>query len=111
LALNAVTPELQAAAKKADDAGGQISQMLSALLINLEPMAQGLIGQTGGTFQKVKADIHNDLVIITDNLNEVAEGIRSSGRDFDVADSESQAEVSKAAQDAGNIVGRLRGGS
>lgn len=109
MALNAITPELQAAATKADDAGGQISQMLSALLINLEPMATGLIGQTGTTFQKVKTDINNDLVIITDSLNEVAEGIRSSGRDFDVADTEAQSEVSKAADDAGNIVSRLRG--
>jgi WXG100 family type VII secretion target len=110
LAFNAVTPELLAASKKADDAGGQIAQMLSALLQNLEPMTAGFVGAAGGTFQKVKADINNDLVIITDALNEVAEGIRSAGRDFDVSDSEAQAEVTKAAEDAGSIVSRLRGG-
>jgi WXG100 family type VII secretion target len=108
---NAVTPELLAAAQKADDAGGQLAQMLNALLQNLEPMAQGLVGQAGGSFQKVKIDINNDLVVINDALNEVAEGIRSAGRDFDVADAESQSEVVKAAADAGAIVNRLRGGT
>jgi ESAT-6 family protein len=111
LAFNAVTPELLASSRKADDAGGQIVQMISALLQNLEPMTQGFIGTAGDTFQKVKADIHKDLVDITDALNEVAEGVRSAGRDFDVSDSEAQAEVTKAAQDAGSIVSRLRGGA
>jgi uncharacterized protein YukE len=108
--LNAVTPELQLAANKAEEGGGQIAQMLSALLIGLEPMSAGFIGQAGGTFQKVKADINNDLVIIVDALNEVAEGIRTAGRDFDVSDTEAQSEVNQAAADAGSIVSRLRGG-
>jgi ESAT-6 family protein len=98
-----------AAAKKAEDGGGQIATMLNTLLLRLEPMQAGFVGQAGGTFQKVKADINADLVIIIDALNEVASGIRSAGQDFDVADSDAQAEVSKAAQDAGSIVGRLRG--
>jgi uncharacterized protein YukE len=108
--LNAVTPELQLAASKADEGGGQIAQMLSALLLGLEPMAGGFVGQAGGTFQKVKLDIRNDLVIIVDALNEVAEGVRTAGRDFDVSDAEAQSEVSQAAADAGSIVSRLRGG-
>ena len=74
-------------------------------------MKQGFVGMAGATFQKVKADVHTDLVAITDALNEVAEGIRSAGRDFDVSDTEAQTEVTKAAQDAGSIVGRLRGGA
>jgi WXG100 family type VII secretion target len=110
LALNAQTPELMAAANKADAAGGQIAQMLSALMDNLAPMQQGFVGGGGMTFQKVQADINSDLVTITDALNDVAEGIRTSGRDFDAADSEAQQEVAKAAQDAGNIVSRLKAG-
>lgn len=110
MAFNAVTPELQAAASKADAAGGQIAQMLSALMENLAPMQTQFVGAGGLSFQKVKSDINQDLVTITDSLNEVAEGIRTSGRDFDVADSEAQQEVTKAAQDAGSIVSRLRGG-
>jgi uncharacterized protein YukE len=100
-----------AAAKKADDAGGQLSQMMSALIMNLEPMRQGFVGMAGGSFQTVKDNIHADLIEITKALDEVAEGIRSAGRDFDVSDSEAQNEVAKAAQDAGSIVGRLRGGA
>jgi len=110
VALNAVTPELQLAANKADEGGGQIAQMLHALLIGLEPMSGGFIGQAGFTFQKVKADINNDLVVIVDALNEVAEGVRTAGRDFDVSDTEAHEEVTRAAADAGTIVSRLRGG-
>ena len=110
VALNAVTPELQLAANKADEGGGQIAQMLHALLIGLEPMSGGFIGQAGGTFQKVKLDINNDLVVIVDALNEVAEGVRTAGRDFDVSDAEAHEEVTRAAADAGTIVSRLRGG-
>jgi WXG100 family type VII secretion target len=111
LAFNAVTPELQAAAKKAEEAGGQISQMMYVLLDELEPMQTGLVGAAGTQFGKVKADINLDLINITDALNEVAEGVRTAGRDFDVADDEAHQEVTKAAADAGSIVSRLRGGS
>jgi WXG100 family type VII secretion target len=110
LAFNAVTPELQKAATKADDAGAQLSLMLNALLDNLAPMQKGLVGAAGMSFQQVKTNINSDLVTITDSLNEVAEGIRTAGRDFDVADDTAQQEVNKAAQDAGQIVSRLRGG-
>jgi WXG100 family type VII secretion target len=111
VAFNAVTPQLLAASKKADDAGGQIAQMMHALLENLRPMQQGFVGAAGLTFQKVQADVNNDLIIITDALHEVAEGVRTAGRDFDVADTEAQADVTKAAQDAGSIVTHLRGGA
>jgi uncharacterized protein YukE len=100
-----------AAANKADDAGGQLARMMHVLLDNLEPMQQGLVGAAGHTFTRVKADINTDLIAITDALNEVAEGVRTAGRDFDVADDEANQEVTKAAADAGAIVGRLRGGS
>jgi WXG100 family type VII secretion target len=109
VAFNAVTPELQKAAAKADDAGGQLAQMLSGLLDNLAPMETGFVGAAGITFQQVKANVNADLVTITDALNEVAEGIRTAGRDFDVADDTAHQEVTKAAADAGEIVSRLRG--
>jgi WXG100 family type VII secretion target len=106
---NAVTPELQKAATKADDAGGQLAKMISGLLDNLAPMESGFVGAAGMSFQQVKASVNADLVTITDALNEVAEGIRTAGRDFDVSDDEARQEVTKAAADAGNIVNRLRG--
>jgi WXG100 family type VII secretion target len=109
VAFNAVTPELQKAATKADDAGGQLAQMLNALLDNLAPMETGFVGAAGMTFQQVKANVNADLVTITDALNEVAEGIRTAGRDFDVSDDVAHQEVTKAAADAGEIVSRLRG--
>lgn len=110
LTFNAVTPQLLAGAKKADDAGAQLTHMLNTLLNNLEPMHRGLVGAAGLSFQKVKADIHVDLVNITDALNEVAEGIRTAGRDFDVADEEARQEVARAGAEAGGaITGRLRG--
>ena len=108
--LNAVTPELLAGAGKAEAAAGQIAQMISALMQNLAPMQQGFVGQGGLSFQKVQSDVNADLVTITDALNEVASGIRSSGRDYDVSDEEARQEVTKAAADAGDIISRLRGG-
>lgn len=111
LAFNAVTPELQKAATKADDAGAQLAQMLNVLLDRLAPMESRFVGAAGMSFQQVKANVNADLVTITDALNEVAEGIRTSGRDFDVADDTARQEVNKAAADAGNIVNRLRGGA
>jgi len=111
VAFDAVTPELQKAATRADDAGGQLAKMLNALLDNLAPMETGLIGAAGMSFQQTKASVNADLVTITDALNEVAEGIRTAGRDFDVSDDTARQEVNKAAADAGNIVSRLRGGA
>ena len=106
---NAVTPELMNAAGKAEDAAGQISKMMFVLLDNLEPMKQDFVGAAGDTFDSVKAAVNGDLVQITDALNDVAEGIRSAGRDFDAADAQAQQEVAQAAADAGDIVNRLRG--
>jgi uncharacterized protein YukE len=83
--------------------------MLNTLLDNLAPMETGLVGAAGMSFQQVKTNVNADLITITDALNEVAEGIRTAGRDFDVADETAHQEVTKAAADAGNIVGRLRG--
>ncbi|WP_213454931.1 WXG100 family type VII secretion target [Rhizomonospora bruguierae] len=109
--VNAVTPELLAAAGKAENGGQSIAQMLSALIQNLEPMQQGFVGQGGLRFQQVKESVNADLIAITDALNEVAQGIRTAGQDYSVADQESEQEVTKAAEDAGNIINRLRGGA
>lgn len=111
LALNAVTSELLIAANKADEAGGQLSQMMSALMDNLAPLQSQFVGGAGASFQTIKENIRTDLIAITDALNDVAEGVRTAGKDFDAADSEAQSEVTKAAEDAGSIINKLRGGA
>ncbi|GEM_PF-5365804 len=109
LTFNATTPELMAAANKADEAGGQIARMVNALLDGLAPMQVGLVGAAGYSFQQAQSDVHRDLVTITNALHEVAEGVRSAGRDFAAADADAQHEVTRAAADAGTIVARLSG--
>ncbi|MBN1173188.1 MAG: WXG100 family type VII secretion target [Micromonosporaceae bacterium] len=111
MALNAVTSELLIAANKADEAGGQLSQMMSALMDNLAPLQSQFVGGAGASFQTIKENIRTDLIAITDALNDVAEGVRTAGKDFDAADSEAQSEVTKAAEDAGSIINKLRGGA
>jgi ESAT-6 family protein len=108
LTLNAVTPELLKAADNAEATAGDLNQMLGQLLQGLDGMHGGFVGAAGTTFQSVKGNIEADMRSMTKALGEVAEGIRSAGRDFSAADSQAQEDVSKAAQGSGDIMNRLR---
>ena len=109
MAFNAVTAELLKAADRADQAGGELTTMLSQLLTELAPLESRFQGSAGMSFQQVQSRIQQDLVQITDALNEVASGVRSSGKDFDVADQTAQEEVQRAAAGAGEAANALRG--
>lgn len=104
--LQAVTNDLRVAAGKADDVAAEITGNLKTLLAGLAPLESGFKGGAGSTFQQVQLSIEQNLVKITDALLEVAEGVRTSGADFDVQDSEAQSLVSKTMDDT-SIVDRL----
>ncbi|MGA8112386.1 MAG: WXG100 family type VII secretion target [Actinocatenispora sp.] len=97
---NTETPEMQAAATKADDSGGQISGSMARLMRELEALPGGFQGEAAQMFQQAKNEMHRNLVEITDALNDMAEGIRTAGRDFDASDQESAQEVNRAVADA-----------
>lgn len=109
MAFNAVTGDLLKAADRADTAGGELTTMLTTLLSDLAPLESRFRGGAGMSFQQVQARIQQDLVQITDALNEVASGVRSSGKDFEVADQVAQDEVNRAAAAAGDAATALRG--
>lgn len=104
--LQAVTDDLRIAANKADDVAAEITGNLTTLLAGLAPLESGFRGGAGTTFQGVQESIRLNLVKITDALLEVAEGVRTSGAEFDVQDSEAQNLVAKTVEDT-SIVDRL----
>lgn len=91
---------MQRAAKKADDAGGQISGNMARLMRELEALHGGFQGEAARMFEQAKANMHRNLVEITDALNDMGEGIQTAGRDFDANDQESAQEVNKAVANA-----------
>lgn len=106
LALQAVTNDLRTAAGKAEGVAAEITGNLKTLLTGLAPLESGFKGAAGSTYQQVQLSIEQNLVKIVDALNEVAEGVRTAGADFDVQDSDAQTLVAKTFDDT-SIIDRL----
>jgi WXG100 family type VII secretion target len=78
--------ELDAAARRFEEVNGELQGMLSTLMRELEAMRQEWQGAGGRSFEAVKAAWASDLGTLNTNLLETAEGIRSSGRNYDISD-------------------------
>ena len=87
---------MQAAARKADAAGSEISGGLGRLLNELESLPGGFQGQAALAFQNAKEQMRQDLVKITDALNDLARGIETAGQNFNASDEEAAREVNNA---------------
>jgi WXG100 family type VII secretion target len=93
--VNAVTSELLAAAKDADQTAENITASLARLMGQLDELPAGFRGSAANMFDTAKITMQQKLNQITDALHSVANGIQSSSHQFEYADSEAEQEVSK----------------
>jgi WXG100 family type VII secretion target len=93
--MNAVTSQLLAAAKDADQTAENITASLARLIGQLDELPGGFKGAAANAFENAKMTMKSKLDNIVDALHSVANGITSSSHQFEYADSEAEAEVSK----------------
>jgi WXG100 family type VII secretion target len=92
--VNAVTAELLAAAKDADQTAENITASLARLMGQLDELPAGFRGSAASMFESARVTMQQKLNHITDALHSVANGIQSSGNQFEYADAEAEREVS-----------------
>lgn len=92
--VNAVTSQLLAAAKDADQTAENITASLARLMGQLDELPGGFKGAAATTFESAKITMKQKLEGITDALHSVSGGIRGSSHQFEHADSEAEREVS-----------------
>ncbi len=100
--VNAVTSELLAAAKDADQTAENITASCARLMNQLDDLPGGFKGAAANMFESAKLTMQQKLTGISDALHSVSNGIRSSSHQFEHADQEAEREVS-------NIVSALGG--
>jgi WXG100 family type VII secretion target len=93
--VNAVTSQLLAAAKDADQTAENITASLARLMGQLDELPGGFKGAAANMFESAKLTMKTKLDGITDALHSVSNGIQTSSHQFEYADSEAEAEVSK----------------
>lgn len=81
------------------DSGEALASRLQGLMNELAPMDQDLQGKAGMTFQNVKNTINQEVTTINRVLDDVAEAIRTSGRDIDASDANSDESLRNATGD------------
>ncbi|MFC7528563.1 WXG100 family type VII secretion target [Actinoplanes sp. GCM10030250] len=92
--VNAVTDQLLAGAKDADQTAENITASLARLMGQLDDLPGGFKGAAATTFEQTKISIQGKLTNITDALHSVSNGITSSSHQFEAADVEAEREVS-----------------
>ncbi|MEV6302259.1 WXG100 family type VII secretion target [Actinoplanes sp. NPDC051861] len=92
--MDAVTGQLLAAAKDADQTAENITASLARLMGQLDDLPGGFKGAAATVFDQTKATMQQKLTNITDALHSVSNGITSSSHKFDAADEEAEREVS-----------------
>ncbi|GLZ81828.1 hypothetical protein Afil01_66350 [Actinorhabdospora filicis] len=96
----AITGQLETTAGQVEGTASEIAGNMNRLLIDLQPLLKDFQGPAGKTFQGVQIDVERQLKIIVDSLNEVARGVRESGKEFDVEDSKAVEELKKTMPDS-----------
>ena len=92
--VNAVTSQLLAGAKDADQTAENITASLARLMGQLDELPGGFKGAAATVFEQAKLTMQDRLNNITDALHSVSNGIRSSSHQFEAADIEAEREVS-----------------
>lgn len=92
--VNAVTGQLLAAAKDADQTAENITASLARLMGQLDELPGGFKGAAADVFEQAKLTIQGKLSNITDALHSVSNGIQSSSHQFEQADADAEREVS-----------------
>jgi WXG100 family type VII secretion target len=80
--------ELNTAAQRFDQVNGELQQMLSTLMRELEITRTGWQGAGGRSFEAVKLAWQTDQDALNRNLMETAEGLRTAGRNYDATDTD-----------------------
>lgn len=92
--VNAVTDQLLAAAKDADQTAENITASLARLMGQLDELPAGFRGAAATVFETTRVAMQQKLTNITDALHSVSNGITSSSHQFANADAEAEREVS-----------------
>ena len=92
--MDAVTGELLAGAKDADQTAENITASLARLMNQLDELPGGFKGAAATQFEQAKIIMQGKLTNITDALHSVSNGITSSSHQFQAADEEAEREVS-----------------
>ena len=92
--VDAVTDELLAGARDADQTAENITASLARLMGQLEELHGGFQGAAASSFTETKLAMQQRLTNITDALHSVSNGITSASHQFSHADEEAQREVS-----------------
>lgn len=85
----------------------RLTSMLNQLMDRLAPMQQYWQGAGGSSFQEVRQRFDADMAKLNVALRAIAEAVGSSGRDYDVADTEMQSAMNNAGASAGQITSAL----
>lgn len=92
--VDAVTDELLAGARDADQTAENITASLARLMAQLEELNGGFKGAAATSFDATKLAMQERLKNITDALHSVSNGITSASHQFSHADEEAEREVS-----------------
>ncbi|CAM3358151.1 WXG100 family type VII secretion target [Stackebrandtia soli] len=81
-----------------------------ALMNSLAPMEQDLVGKAGTTFTNIKNTVQENLTVINRALDDIAVGIRTTGREMDASDEQSDSSLNQAFGDGGSAASQLSAG-
>jgi WXG100 family type VII secretion target len=80
--------ELNTAAQRFEQVNGELQQMLSTLMRELEVTRRGWQGAGGRSFEAVKLAWQADQDALNRNLMETAEGLRTAGTNYEATDAD-----------------------
>lgn len=104
---SAETEVLVAKAKKYDDVANDLRDRMNRLMDDLSFMEATWVGQSGGTFQQVRARYHQDVNRLHNALSTVAVKVAEASGEYVSRDTESSDSVTKAGATAGDISAKL----
>jgi len=91
-----------------DAVANQLTSMLNGLMNELTPLQDQWRGAGGSSFQAVRNRFDSDMARLNTALRSIAEAVESSGKDYEVSDTEMQSEVDRAGASAGSITQALK---
>ncbi|GIG58833.1 hypothetical protein Lfu02_32050 [Longispora fulva] len=86
---------MERTAREFESVNGELQQMLTRLMDELEPLRQKWQGAGGHSFEQVKRAFHDDQVAINAALRETAAAIRTSGHSYATTDQGAAADLSR----------------
>ncbi|MEV6523340.1 WXG100 family type VII secretion target [Longispora sp. NPDC051575] len=87
---------MEKTAREFETVNGELQQMLTRLMDELQPLRQKWQGAGGHSFEQVKRAFQDDQIAINTALRETAAAIRTSGQSYATTDETSAADLTRS---------------